>query len=121
MKCRLLQFLFGALRVKQSGIQDQKSVICLRYPSQIIATAFQTHCRCLFNFKNHVKIFLLCNILDNVKNIVYCKIQLFGRIIVKTQIRLDVKKQSDQGPVVQSIVSLTSSLRGQLVKCFTAL
>ena len=25
------------------------------------------------------------------------------------------------GPVVQSIVSLTSSLRGQLVKCFTAL
>ena len=24
----------------------------------------------------------------------------------------------DQGPVVQSIVSLTSSLRGQLVKCF---
>ena len=28
---------------------------------------------------------------------------------------------NDQGPVVQSIVSLTSSLRGQLVKCFTAL
>ena len=25
------------------------------------------------------------------------------------------------GPVVQSIVSLTSSLRGRLVKCFTAL
>ena len=24
-----------------------------------------------------------------------------------------------QGPVVQSIISLTSSLRGQLVKCFT--
>ena len=24
----------------------------------------------------------------------------------------------DQGPVVQSIVSLTSSLRGQLIKCF---
>ena len=24
-----------------------------------------------------------------------------------------------QGPVVQSIVSLTSSLRGQLIKCFT--
>ena len=24
-----------------------------------------------------------------------------------------------RGPVVQSIVSLTSSLRGQLVKCFT--
>ena len=28
---------------------------------------------------------------------------------------------SSQGPVVQSIVSLTSSLRGQLVKCFTTL
>ena len=26
-----------------------------------------------------------------------------------------------QGPVVQSIVSLTSSLRGQLVKCFATL
>ena len=25
------------------------------------------------------------------------------------------------GPIVQSIVSLTSSLRGQLVKCFTTL
>ena len=25
------------------------------------------------------------------------------------------------GPVVQSIISLTSSLRGQLVKCFTTL
>ena len=28
---------------------------------------------------------------------------------------------SYQGPVVQSIVSLTSSLRGQLVKCFMTL
>ena len=28
---------------------------------------------------------------------------------------------ADLGPVVQSIVSLTSSLRGQLVKCFTTL
>ena len=27
----------------------------------------------------------------------------------------------DQGPVVQSMVSLTSSLRGQLVKCFLRL
>ena len=30
-------------------------------------------------------------------------------------------RASVQGPVVQSIVSLTSSLRGQLVKCFTTL
>ena len=28
---------------------------------------------------------------------------------------------ADMGPVVQSIVSLTNSLRGQLVKCFTTL
>ena len=32
-----------------------------------------------------------------------------------------LKKIKNVGPVVQSIVSLTSSLRGQLVKCFTAL
>ena len=30
-------------------------------------------------------------------------------------------KDKYQGPVVQSIVSLTTSLRGQLVKCFTTL
>ena len=29
--------------------------------------------------------------------------------------------ESPQGPIVQSIISLTSSLRGQLVKCFTTL
>ena len=28
---------------------------------------------------------------------------------------------ADRGPVVQSILSLTSLLRGQLVKCFTTL
>ena len=37
---------------------------------------------------------------------------------VKKSIDFTVKHQ---GPVVQSIVSLTSSLRGQLVKCFTVL
>ena len=30
-------------------------------------------------------------------------------------------EEPHQGPVVQSIVSLKSSLRGQLVKCFTTL
>ena len=34
---------------------------------------------------------------------------------------LSVNVIVDQGPVVQSIVSLTSSLRGQLVKCFKTL
>ena len=33
----------------------------------------------------------------------------------------DYDTSSDQGQVVQSIVSLTSSLRGELVKCFTHL
>ena len=37
------------------------------------------------------------------------------------QSRLRLDGLSDQGPVVQSVVSLTSSLRGQLVKCFTTL
>ena len=32
-----------------------------------------------------------------------------------------VKECTVQGPVVQSIVSLTSSLRGHLAKCFTIL
>ena len=31
------------------------------------------------------------------------------------------KTLNEQGPVVQSIVSLTSSLRGQLINCFTTL
>ena len=34
--------------------------------------------------------------------------------------RID-KSGDNQGPVVQSIVSLTSSLRGQLVECFATL
>ena len=34
---------------------------------------------------------------------------------------LQTDGRADQGPVVQSIVSLTSSLRGQLIKCFTNL
>ena len=33
----------------------------------------------------------------------------------------NVEAVAELGPVVQSIVSLTSSLRGQLVKCFTNL
>ena len=42
--------------------------------------------------------------------IVYC-LDAFG----------DVFMANEPGPVVQSIVSLTSSLRGQLVKCFETL
>ena len=30
-------------------------------------------------------------------------------------------REKYQGPVVQSIISLTSSLRGQFIKCFTTL
>ena len=33
----------------------------------------------------------------------------------------ELSTHKDHGPVVQSIISLTSSLRGQLVKCFTIL
>ena len=35
--------------------------------------------------------------------------------------RSEGHKHRNLGPVVQSIVSLTSSLRGQLVKCFMTL
>ena len=31
------------------------------------------------------------------------------------------KREKEQGPVVQSIINLTNSLRDQLVKCFTPL
>ena len=34
---------------------------------------------------------------------------------------LQQSSEKEQGPVVQSIVNLTSSLGGQLVKCFTTL
>ena len=34
---------------------------------------------------------------------------------------VDDNKHDNLGPVVQSIVSLKSSLRGQLIKCFTTL
>ena len=39
-----------------------------------------------------------------------------------TQMKMaDLPNFDVQGPVVQSIVRLTSSLKGQLVKCFTIL
>ena len=42
--------------------------------------------------------------------------------LVKSEIQATAKLLGTyQGPVVQSIVSLTSLLRGQLVKCFTTL
>ena len=41
-------------------------------------------------------------------------IQNFFRVVY-------IRKTRDLGPVVQSIVSIKSSLRGQLAKCFTTL
>ena len=40
---------------------------------------------------------------------------------VENRLRAMAACSKDQGPVVQSIVSFTSSLRGQLIKCFTTL
>ena len=34
---------------------------------------------------------------------------------------ISYRRETEQGPVVQSIVSLTNLLRGQLIKCFTTL
>ena len=45
---------------------------------------------------------------------------LFSTIFMKGNNFCDILFAS-QGPVVQSIVSLTSSLKGQLIKCFTTL
>ena len=45
-----------------------------------------------------------------------------GNVKVTTIVPLlSYRPAKNQGPVVQTIVSLTSSLRGQLVKCFTTL
>ena len=44
----------------------------------------------------------------------FCKFCMFG-------LNLSLCLDQDLGPVVQSIVSLTSLLRGQLVKCFMTL
>ena len=53
----------------------------------------------------------------------FCRL-LFGSERVNTDsasFHLIMLCQGNLGPVVQSIVSLTSSLRGQLVKCFMTL
>ena len=42
-------------------------------------------------------------------------------VISLKQAKPDSLKNYNQGPVVQSMVRLTSLLRGQLVKCFTTL
>ena len=46
---------------------------------------------------------------------------LYQRAVKQQNNQQQLVDTLDQGPVVQSIVSLTSSLRGQLVKCFTTL
>ena len=43
-------------------------------------------------------------------------LKLFGCLRMSKKMMMNLKKM---GPVVQSIVSLTRSLRDQLVKCFT--
>ena len=45
----------------------------------------------------------------------------FSLSMNKTHIAVTIRKTDQQGPVVQSFVSLTNPLRGQLVKCFTTL
>ena len=50
-----------------------------------------------------------------------------GRMYERTENRIPISRHAwgrrakNQGPVVQSIVSLTSSLKGQLIKCFMTL
>ena len=55
---------------------------------------------------------------DTALSPVHCdSILIDGRLVNK--VLVGYGKHAPQIPVVQSIVSLTSSLRGQLVKCFT--
>ena len=54
----------------------------------------------------------LCKHLGNVFVLVYVS---SGTVLFLN----NIFNSYGQGPVVQSIVSLTSSLRGQLLKCFT--
>ena len=57
------------------------------------------------------------------QNTYICTLQnvLADNVDTKLTNKSEVQHVSYQGPVVKSIVSLTSSLRGQLVKCFTTL
>ena len=43
------------------------------------------------------------------------------KVLYTIKSRLSFRMNAKLGPVVQSIVSLTSSLRGKLIKCFTTL
>ena len=47
-----------------------------------------------------------------------CFYSMFGKLVLNNQTPENYTSTSDLGPVVQSIVSLTSSLRGQLDKAF---
>ena len=53
---------------------------------------------------------------DIITNVVSQQVNLILKIL-----DIGILKNKSSGPFVQSIVSLTSSLRGQLVKCFTTL
>ena len=69
-------------------------------------------------------IFFQCKIVfyfSQTQNAVYLRV---AKPLVKTLLLAfinELKIDITLDPVVQSIVSLTSSLRGQLVKCFTTL
>ena len=54
--------------------------------------------------------------------LILCKIQAYFSFSQLAELFNEISRiflsYTEQGPVVQSIVGLTSSLRGQLVKCF---
>ena len=72
-------------------------------------------------------LFLFCYEIDFMASLSYNKeaeiIQAFNSTSrnLDDLLNIDNPYFKGQGPVIQSIVSLTSSLRGQLVKCFTTL
>ena len=66
-----------------------------------------------------IKVYLLCSRIIEIHFMQKKEISSFGNIFFNKA--FPAKVLAILGPVVQSIISLTSSLRGELVKCFTTL
>ena len=68
-------------------------------------------------------VLILCSVKKNLKktNLGLICSPSIKNLVLSVKDSQAVNAKESMGPVVQSIVSLTSSLRGQLVKCFMIL
>ena len=60
-------------------------------------------------------------VMFGLNSIYFILINYMQNFNIEKKLQQDLKTSINLGPVVQSIVSLTRSLRGQLVKSFTTL